>query len=255
MFGTRAYPLAKLRSRQTNPADPAERACVAAAVDVYHNRLLADPRALRYVEARGLDHATVEACRLGFVAGDELMSYLRWLCLPIRAAIRAGVLGRDGREFLSGRIVVPEIREGQPLWLIGRTIDSGDPRPKYLGLPGRKPLLGWEFAAAQRDVWLVEGVFDYLALRSWGIPALALLGTHPCPEHLQALARFAHVYLLLDNDPAGRDGANQLLQHLGDRAVVVTLEGVNDVAELALRPDGRSIFSRLLTVHSSARAA
>ena len=139
---------------------PAERACLAAAVELYHNRLLTDPAAMAYVEGRGLDLATLESCRVGYASGDELAAYLCWRRLPAQAALRVGLLGRDGREYMAGRVVVPEIRAGQPIWLVGRTVASEGNVPKYLGLPGRKPLLGWEAVSAERAVWLVEGVFD-----------------------------------------------------------------------------------------------
>lgn len=60
----------------------------------------------------------------------------------------------------------PEIRQGQPVWLIGRQLEIKDDAPRYLGLPGRKPLLGWDEASRdQRGVCLVEGPLDLLALR------------------------------------------------------------------------------------------
>jgi len=61
---SRRAPPVPLRSRRrvTLP-DAAERSCLAAAVEVYHNCLLAYPEALAYVERRGIDRATVEVRR------------------------------------------------------------------------------------------------------------------------------------------------------------------------------------------------
>lgn len=245
---TRAGPVAKpgRHNPRTVAFGPAERACLAAAVDLYHNRLLTDPAALAYVEGRGLSRAIVESCRVGYASGDELAAYLRWRRLPIQAALRVGLLGRDGREYMVGRVVVPEIRAGQPIWLLGRTIGSEEGAPKYLGLPGRKPLLGWEAVCNQRAVWLVEGVFDWLTLRSWGLPALALVGTHVSGEALRSLARFERLYLALDNDEAGREATEKLRQALGERALPMTPPGVKDVAELAPDPEGRATFTRFV---------
>lgn len=232
------------RSRTVRPWGAAERACLAAAVEIYHNRLLNDVRALAYVEGRGVDRAAIERHRIGYADGDELAAYLRWRRLPPQAAMRVGLIGREGREFLAGRIVVPEIRAGQPIWLIGRALDA-DPDasvPKYLGLPGRKPLLGWESAVSSRTVWVTEGPFDWLTLRSWGLPALALVGTHVGAAAVQALARFAEIYLVLDSDAAGQAAAAALAQALGQRAMPVRLPGVKDVAELATLAQGRTML-------------
>src|SRR5207253_1071197 len=69
-----------------------ELAVLRTASSLYHHRLLADPTAFAYVEQRGLDRTTVEACRIGFVAGDELLPLLRWQHLPLAPALRVGLL-------------------------------------------------------------------------------------------------------------------------------------------------------------------
>ena len=239
-------PRRQARGRPTGrvPWGAAERACLAAAVELYGNRLLADPAALAYVVGRGLDRATLERHRVGYASGDELTAYLRWRGLPVQGARRAGLLGRDGRELLAGRVVVPEIRAGRPVRLVGRAIAPDSGGQKYLGLPGRKPLLGWEAACRSRVVYLTEGPFDWLTLRRWGFPALALVGTRVRTEALRALDRFARIYLVLDGDSAGQQATEILQGALGRRAIPVRLPGVKDVAELGLRPDGRDAFAR-----------
>jgi DNA primase len=242
--------------RPSRPPEPAERECLAAAVELYANRLLTDPRAVAYVEGRGLDRATLERFRVGFAAGDELADLLRWRGLPAAAAVRAGLLYRDGRERLAGRVVVPELRGGAPVWLVGRTIGTGGDAPKYLGLPGPKPLLGWEQARHAEVAVVVEGVFDLLVLCKWGIPAVALVGTHAGPGALDDLECFRRLYLALDADAAGQEATAALVARLGPRTTPVHLPpapGVKDVADLATRPGGRAAFLGALA--DAARAA
>ena len=236
------------------PWDSAERACLAAAVELYHNRLLGEPMACAYLASRGVELTTAECCRLGYASGDELIPYLRWRRLPVQAALRLGLLGRDGRELLAGRVVVPEIRGDQPIWLIGRALTEDVRRPKYLGLPGPKPLLGWEAAARSASVVLAEGVFDWLTLVQWRMPALALLGTRVRPAILQVLgAHFRQIYLALDADDAGRKASSLIARALGPPAIPVRLPaGVKDVAELASRPDGRTRFADALLRNQAA---
>jgi len=234
---------------------PDERDCLAAAVELYHNRLLTDSAALEYVRGRGLDDGVIEACHLGYAAGDELAAYLRWRRIPVQAALRVGLLRRGGREFMAGRVVVPEIRGAQPVWLVGRTIEAETDGPKYLGLPGPKPLLGWEGAKDSQEVFVVEGVFDWLTLLKWGYPSLALVGTHARPEVLKALAGFERVYVVFDTDQAGRLAVEELVRGIGGRAVSITLQGVKDVAELATLPDGSSRFGWVLRQAEIAQAA
>lgn len=250
-----ARPSRTLPLTEQAPRGPAELACLAAAAELYANRLLSEPRALAYARSRGLDGATLGRCRVGYAAGDELADFLRWRRLPLQGAVRAGLLRRDGSEVMAGRVVVPELRAGAPVWLIGRTLVTDASGPKFLGLPGRKPLLGWERACGARAVVVVEGVFDLLTLDMWGIPAVALLGTYPSLSAATALARFGRVYLALDADEAGQEAGHALAQRLGSRASLVrlpALPGVEDVADLAPRAGGRDAF--LGALRESARS-
>lgn len=231
-----------------------EWACLAAAVELYHNRLLTDSRALAYVERRGLERETLQKCQVGYAAGDELAAYLRWRRIPIRTALRIGLLRHGGDEQMAGRIVVPEIRDGRPVWLIGRELDDGD-GPKYLGLPGPKRLLGWESASRAQAVFVVEGVFDWLTLQQWTKPSLAILGTHVRSSSVEALRRFERIHLVLDSDPAGNEATRRLLDALGPAAVAISLAGVKDVAELATDPDGAARFSQAVLAANSPMAA
>src|SRR5262249_1194491 len=119
--------------------------------------------------------------------------------------------------------------------------------PKYLALRGSKPLLGAELARGSATVIVVEGVFDLLTLRSWGYPAVALVGTHTRADTVDQLRSFKRVYLVLDQDDAGLEATLKLVESLGPRAVPVALpEGIKDVAELAPRADGKALFAGAL---------
>jgi DNA primase len=236
--------------------DPEEIAVLRAATWLYHQRLLTDATALAYLEQRGLDRGTVEACRIGYAAGNELAPLLRWQHLPLGPALRVGLLTHAGREFLADRIVVPELRDGQPVWLVGRLLeqhlaaagcDAEQAPPKYLALPGSKPLLGLEQARASPTVIATEGVFDLLTLRRWGYPCVALVGTHTRPDIVDQLRAFERVYLVLDQDDAGIQATLRLADALGTAAVPVALpEGTKDIAELAPRADGHAVFAAAL---------
>jgi DNA primase len=256
-LGGVAYPSIRATPRQlTRPragardgTDAEGTTALQAAVTLYHNTLLSEPRALSYLSRRGLDMSTIVKCRLGYAAGDQLASYLRWNRLPIGPALRVGLLTRSGAEFMAGRIVVPNLDGSRPTWLIGRLFDDEpvDDAPVHLGLPGTKPLLGLEDARDSRTVAVVEGSFDYLTVRMWGYPVVATLGTHLRPDLIDELRVFDRQYLVLDNDEAGLEATLTLHEALGPTSTRVALpEGVKDPAELAARTDGRNLFAAAL---------
>jgi DNA primase len=235
-----------------------DRMILAAASGVFHETLLRTPKALRYLEERGIGMAVVRRCQVGFSDGRSLRRYLQSRRLSLRRATEMGLFWpRHGRgETMTGRIVVPELRWGQCIWLLGRALDD-DRQPKYRGLSLPKPVLGYERVRGRPRVLVTEGAFDYLTGVSWGLPICALLGTQVRAQRLAFLERARRVLIVFDSDEPGRQAAADLAGRLGSRARVVRLpEGVKDLNDLARREDGRGTFFGLLKEadHSSEEA-
>jgi DNA primase len=218
---------------------------LSAAADLYANRLLSESAALAYLARRGFGRDILERYRVGYASGGELIPYLRWRQLPLGPALRTGLIDYDGREVLAGRITFSEFRAGRAIWMIGRVLETPDgqpagSRPKYLGLPGDKPIFGWEDAMQHpHGVCVVEGPVDLLALRMWEVPGVALAGNRLRYEKLVQLERFERLYVALDPDAGGQKGMQALVRHLGSRVVPVELPGEDDVGKLASYPDGK----------------
>ena len=252
-----AAPPTTRKTRTIIPPDPDVEAqrVLDAASSLYHRRLLGDARALAYVEQRGIDRATINQCKVGYAAGDEFLAYLKWRSLPLGPALRLGLLDAAGREFLAGRIVLPDqdLRSRVSAWMIGRLFDTpanqdpADGAPKYLGLPTPKPLFGSGTAHGSPSVVVCEGAFDYLVLRTWGYPAVALMGTHANASVLEQLRGFPRLYVALDQDDAGVEGMLRLANEIGPSVVPVALpDGIKDVGELGIQPDGHRLFAQAL---------
>ncbi|GMU40146.1 MAG: hypothetical protein AMXMBFR23_10120 [Chloroflexota bacterium] len=229
-----------------------DRLILTAACELYHEALFQTPDALRYLEERHIPPWLARRARLGYSDGRSLLAYLKRRRLSVRRAVEMGLCypdrrpGRDEREAMRGRIVIPDLRSGYCGWMTGRVLAGTSDHP-YLNLALPKPLLGYDAVRGRPRVILTEGPFDWLALLSWGLPACALLGTQPAPHALRLLDRTRSVVLVLDGDEPGREGAATLAEALGDRATVITLpEGIKDVSQLSLRPDGRETFFELL---------
>ncbi|MBV9971279.1 MAG: toprim domain-containing protein [Xanthobacteraceae bacterium] len=240
--------LPRKRVRNTAGFSVEESQVLGAAIKLYANTMMSEAVALEYMSGRGFPPRVVEQYHIGFARGEELITYLRWRRLPVNAAIRIGLLTRDRQEVMAGRITIPEFDQGRPVWLMGRRLlehdETLEATPKYLGLPGPKPLLGWEEVRHNtRSVCVVEGPLDLLTLRMWDVPALALAGSYASEHNLRLLERFELLYLALDRDDGGRKATAALVSRFGSRAVPIALPpGVKDPADLAGRLEGERLF-------------
>jgi DNA primase len=195
----------------------------------------------------------VRACGLGYSDGRSLEAYLRKHG-GVRIAEELGLLrrpepGEDGRmlrERFAGRIVIPELRGGQPVWFVGRHPSRKAMRIKYLGMPGEKPLLGFERAAGRREVFLTEGAFDWLTAVSWHLPAFSTCGTDFPSDRLGWLARARVIFGVLDGDHAGREAAERFGQALGQRWIPLELPAGIDLNDLGSQAGGRALFFQLV---------
>src|SRR5262249_17038949 len=153
----------------------------------------------RYLDKRGVNSDVVRTQRVGYADGRSLQRVLERfdaanLTSPTASqlAVELGlVVSRSGndtehsltREFFFDRIMIPALRGGRPIWFIGRAIEepttraadeSGTsarrPRPKYLSLPGERPVLGQERVLGRSTAYLVEGPVDWLAAVAWDLP-------------------------------------------------------------------------------------
>ena len=227
-----------------NARDPA---LLTAAMRLYARQLERSAEPLRYLASRGVDLTAARRLGLGYAPGAGLRDHLQSLGFGEERLVSSDLFTERGERF-RGMVVVPELVAGRVHWLAGRAIQANT-TPRFQALPGRKPVLGLRRLAAPLP-WVVvaEGLFDWLALASWGLPACAALGTQGMDKVASALQGQPRSFLAFDADAAGREAAGQLRELLGPhRTAVVTLpNGVGDAAELATRPDGRSNFLGLL---------
>jgi len=233
--------------REPGPSPRAIKA-LAAALEAYHRALLGNRAALNYTLKR-ISLGTVREMKLGYAPPGLLWKLIREGKMAREAAEEAGlIVERKGRqmELFRRRIIIPEIRGGEVIHLSGRLLRGKG--PKYLFLPGPKPIYGWERVQGRRAVFITEGLFDWLALVEWGYPAVCLLGTWIKREHIPLFDRFEAVYVVMDADRAGKEASREL-RELWDNVEIIALPpGVKDVNELYQHPGGKEIFRRLVGV-------
>ena len=238
---------ARTRRREAAALPPRDPALLTAAARFYAGRLRRSPSGQEYLASRGVDHAAASHLGLGYSTGSGLRQALGSLGFSEKRIQDSGLFMDRGSERFGGMVVVPEVSGGLVRWLKGRAV-SENVNPRFQALPGPKPVLGLRRLGPAPPVAVVaEGLFDWLALAGWGLPACAALGTQGVERIAKALRGCPRVFLAFDTDEAGREATERLQSLLGRRAAAVTLpQGVGDVAELGVLPHGCSLFMRLL---------
>ena len=259
-LGDGPAPVASSLSRPTptqQPGAPAipprDQALLTAAAGFYGGQLRRSPVAMQYLASRGIGAVAAERLDLGYAPGSGLREYLQAAGFDGARQRVSGLFLERGAERFAGMITVPDIASGRVRWLTGRAVATGA-KPRFQAVPGPKPVLGLA-RLGPSPPWavLTEGVFDYLALASWGYPACAALGTQGLDKIAAVLRGCPRVFLTFDNDEAGQEATQGLKALLGRRAAVVRLpRGIADVGELAKLPHGRILFRRLLAQAASA---
>ncbi len=248
---TRPVPARRSRAAPLPPRDPA---VLTAAARFYAGRLRRSVAGLDYLASRGVGLDAAFRLGLGYSPGHGLREALESAGFPADRPRDSGLFMERGAERFAGMVVVPDASGGLVRWLVGRAVDA-DRTPRFQALPGPKPVLGLgRLGPAPPWAVVAEGVFDWLALTGWGLPACAALGTQGVERVASGLRGCPRVFLAFDNDDAGFEATERLADLLGRRSAVVALpQGVGDVAELAALPHGRAAFLRLLAL--AARSA
>ena len=259
--GTAPRPAATRRPKSAAmpPRDPA---LLTAAAQFYAGQLRRSSSGQKYLASRGVGPVAAARLGLGYSPGSGLRQALESCGFSEKRIQDSGLFMERGAERFAGMVVVPDpvsgtwqaASGGLIRWLVGRAMNP-DVKPRFQALPGPKPVLGLgRLGPAPPWAVVAEGVFDWLALAQWGLPACAALGTQGVERVADALRGCPRVFLAFDNDDAGREATERLQFLLGRRAAAVTLpHGVGDVAELATHPHGRAAFLRLLAL--AARSA
>ena len=219
-----------------------------AAARFYAGCLRRSTEAREYLASRGVDPVAADRRPAHSRERGGLRQALESLGFSEKRIRDSGLFMERGAERFAGMVVVPDATGGLVRWLKGRAV-SENVKPRFQALAGPKPVLGLgRLGPAPPWIVVAEGVFDWLLLTGWGLPACAALGTQGVERIASALRGCPRVFLAFDNDDAGFEATDGLLTLLGRRAAAVALPvRVSDVGELAALPQGRALFLRLLS--------
>lgn len=193
------------------------------ATKFYHKKLLANKRALEYLEKRGVGEVAIGKFFLGLAPNSnfELKEHLREKGYTNDEMYKAGLLYEKNGDFLDrfkNRIIIPIMDVNSNTIAFGaRAIMEGQ-NPKYLNSPDSSiynksnVLFGLnrakDYIKQEDSVIIMEGYFDVISAHVAGVQnAVASCGTALTPQHIKLIARYSpsrKIYLAFDSDSAGQ---------------------------------------------------
>jgi DNA primase len=206
---------------QTTPA--VDDSVVLESTATYYQQQLGNyPEALSYLNKRGLrDPALIRELDIGYAPGGSLRRHLTAQGYTLDLLRQVGLLNGNGSDAFYQRIVFP-LRQGEHIVnLYGRSIGAAF---AHRFLPGTKGgLYAWEKARHRPEVILVEGLFDYAALRQAGFHNVTCsLGTHLNADQFRQLCdgrRTVYLTFDVDTNQSGQQAAVQLAQRLAAKGI------------------------------------
>lgn len=114
--------------------------------------------------------------------------------------------------------------DGMPLGFVGRSIE-GKEFKNTPGLPKSKVLFNLHRVKLSDKVYVVESSFDAIRLDQVGFPAVATLGANVSNTQIELLQKyFNNIIVVADNDEAGGNMKDRIIEKLGSRVSVIQLD-------------------------------
>jgi len=236
------------------------RAILDKATEYYSKRLWSSEHEakIRYLNGRGLTDDTIRALRIGWA--DNPCPYLQEHGFTMEQINETGI-----RSFVN-RLMVPYLRNGKAIYLIGRTsvwpeFPSNNPDAKYMKLyrgdTSEHPIWGLETLRTRPGTVIVaEGIFDAISCWQEGYPVVtAVTGafSNEQKKDLIPALKGRRVIVCMDYDPethAGQKFTTALSQELFDAGISVSacyLTGDNakkDISQLYAANPSRSTLEK-----------
>lgn len=158
-----------------------------------NNQALESPRAMRYFAGRLITEESVKKFNLGYSEKQDMVT------IPVASP------------------------EGVEVGFVGRSVEGKDFK-NTPGLPKAKILFNLHRIKTADRVYVVESSFDAIRLDQCGFPAVATLGANVSNVQIELLQKyFNNIIVIADNDEAGGNMKDRIVEKLGSRVSVIQL--------------------------------
>lgn len=162
------------------------------------------PRAISYFSGRKISQESIMKFSLGFSDKQDMVT------VPVHSP------------------------DGMLLGFVARSIE-GKEFKNTPGLPKSKTLFNLNRVKTANKVYVVESSFDAIRLDQVGFPAVATLGANVSGMQIDLLQKyFNDIIVIADNDEAGGNMKNRLVEKLGGRVSVIQLNNkYKDIGDMS----------------------
>ncbi len=169
-----------------------------------HLQAMDSPRATTYFNGRKINKESMIKFNLGFSENFDMVT------VPVHSP------------------------DGMLLGFVGRSIE-GKEFKNTPGLPKSKTLFNINRVKTAEQVYVVESSFDAIRLDQVGLSAVATLGANVSGMQIELLQKyFNNIIVIADNDEAGGNMKNRLLEKLGSRVSVIQLDNkYKDIGDMS----------------------
>ncbi len=180
-----------------------------AIIDRLNSQALDSVRAMSYYSGRSITAESVQKFKLGYSEKQDMVT------IPVHSP--------DGIE----------------VGFVGRSIEGKDFK-NTPGLPKSKVLFNLHRVKASNSVYIVESSFDAIRLDQCGFPAVATLGANVSSYQTDLLKKyFNNIIVIADNDEAGGNMKDKIVERLGSRVTVIKLDkqykDIGDMDDTAIK--------------------
>jgi len=170
---------------------------------------LESPRAMRYYSGRLINEASVNKFNLGYSEKQDMVT------IPVHSP------------------------DGVSVGFVGRSVEGKDFK-NTPGLPKSKVLFNLHRVKTAGKVYVVESSFDAIRLDQCGFPAVATLGANVSSFQTDLLIKyFNNVIVIADNDEAGGNMKDKIVERLGSRVTVIKIDkqykDIGDMSDEAIK--------------------
>ena len=167
------------------------------------------------------DEVVLKRLYNGLLISDRAKNYFKYRKINTESWSKFSL----GYSIKQDMVTVPvHSPDGMPIGFVGRSVE-GKEFKNTPGLPKAKTLFNLHRVKTSDNVYIVESSFDAIRLDQVGIPSVATLGANVSKAQVELLQKyFNNIVVVADNDEAGGNMKDRIIEKLGSRVSVIKLD-------------------------------